>query len=169
MKSNSTKTAEIKDGYALFWQGMFSNFYPCKIINPEGKKFISSEQYFMYRKADFFNDHEIAEKILLANTPKEAKALGRKVKGFDTHLWDQYRFEIMEFCVRKKFEQNKDLRDELLSNKYENVNFVEASPYDKIWGIGYGIDDALSHKSSWGRNLLGKVLDKVRKDLKNGI
>jgi len=162
-------TAKIEDGYALFWQGIFSNFYPCKIKNSEGRVFFSSEQYFMYRKADFFNDHETAKKIFYCNTPKEAKALGRNIKSYDDWLWERNRFEIMLDCVRKKFFQNEDLKEEILSDKYEGVHFVEASPYDRIWGIGYDIDEAMSHRGAWGRNLLGNILDTVRIELKYGI
>ena len=63
-----------------------------------------------------------------------------------------------------KFLQNKDLREAILS---ENVDhFVEASPYDRIWGIGYLEQDAEEHISNWGLNLLGKTLDRVKQNLK---
>lgn len=45
----------------------------------------------MYRKALLFGDAEVAERIMLAITPKEHKALGRKVKNFDGTVWDARR------------------------------------------------------------------------------
>ena len=39
---------------------------------------------------------------------------------------------------------------------------VEASPRDKIWGIGYAEKDAGYKRTKWGQNLLGKALTSVR-------
>lgn len=68
--------------HVLFWGGPLSNFEEVH-FSLEGYKFSSSEQYFMWKKAKTFGDEEIAEKILKAKTPKEAKKLGRKVRGYD--------------------------------------------------------------------------------------
>lgn len=44
------------------------------------------------------------------------------------------------------------------------TELVEASPFDKVWGVGLSADDPLIHdKRNWlGLNLLGKVLMQVR-------
>ena len=155
---------DIRDDYCFFFYGetCFSNFYPCK-INNERHTFCSSEQYYMYLKACFFFDTEIAKQILESKTPREAKKLGRKVKGFDEVKWDIVREKIMYEVVYEKFRQNEELRNELLSKKYDGLYFVEASPWDKIWGIG--CDYRQSPKSEWGLNLLGLTLNKVRNQL----
>ena len=164
MKSNAF-TALIRNGYALFWQGIFSNFYPCKIKDGDNE-FLSSEQMFMYGKAILFKDNKIAKKILESKTPKEAKALGRQVRGFDSDIWDKFKEQIMLYAVTEKFKQNKDLHDEIISDKWNGLQFVEASPFDNIWGIGVSIEDALKvGEDKWGQNLLGHTLDKVRADL----
>jgi len=44
---------------------------------------------------------------------------------------------------------------------------VEASPRDKIWGIGFGAANASSERSRWGLNLLGQALMEARKRLRD--
>ena len=66
-----------------------------------------------------------------------------------------------------KYRNNAGVRDILLKKNWRNKHFVEASPYDKIWGIGLNMDDPKSHDpNQWeGQNLLGKCLDEVREIL----
>ena len=68
--------------------------------------------------------------------------------------------------MKAKFEQNKHILSELFAT--ENTELVEASPYDTIWGIGRSMNDPLAlDKESWkGTNLLGKILTKVRDELR---
>ena len=66
-------------------------------------------------------------------------------------------------AVLQKFLQNEDLQKELLLEEFNGIHFVEASPYDRIWGIGFSVESAmLVDKKLWGQNLLGKSLDHVR-------
>lgn len=53
------------------------------------------------------------------------------------------------------------LKDPALNGKF----FVEASPFDRVWGIGYDQDHALQNQSNWGENLLGKTLTFYRGSL----
>lgn len=160
--------ATIENGYVLFWGGCFSNFYPCNIIF-EDKEFKSSEQLFMYQKAMYFHDEDTANEILKAKTPKEAKALGRKVKNFNDKDWAYGREYAMRTALIAKFKQNEDLKKELISDKYNDLEFVEASPYDRIWGIGYDAEHAFDViEDFWGQNLLGKLLNQVRDYIKYG-
>lgn len=157
--------ATIENGYVLFWGGCFSNFYPCKIVYKE-HEFNCSEQLFMWQKALYFNDNETAEEILEAKGPKEAKALGRKVKGFNNDEWSHGREYAMRVAVYEKFNQNDDLFNELVDEKYDGLQFVEASPVDRIWGIGYDVNRAFDvNENQWGMNLLGKTINEVREDL----
>lgn len=138
----------------------FSNWYPAK-FKLDGKKFVCSEQYMMWAKAVLFGDDEIAEKIMKTTSPKEHKALGRKVRYFDPKIWDQYKEKIVLKALREKFGQNPDLMKAL--QKTKPTLLVEASPWDKIWGIGYDQKKALeAGPSKWGKNLLGKLLTQVR-------
>ena len=64
-----------------------------------------------------------------------------------------------------KFSQNSNLKDILLSTK--NKIIAEASPRDKIWGIGLGSKNPNSkNKNEWkGTNILGWALMKARESL----
>lgn len=171
MEKKILEAVNITDKYVAFWGGVFSNFYPCEIRVDTDKGeivFKSSEQYFMWQKAMFFKDEEIAEQILEADSPAEAKKLGRKVKNYDDAAWSKNRADAMYKAVLLKFKQNKDLKDIILADEFKDKGFVEGSPYDKIWGVGISWDDPLiADEKNWrGENLLGKTLDKVRRALK---
>lgn len=119
----------------------------------------------MYLKALFFKDLETAELILKTNTPKEAKKLGRKIKNFDDEAWSKVREDIMFEVVEKKFVQNPNLLMKLMDSSLNNKIFVEASPFDRIWGIGFDENHALQNISNWGENLLGKTITFYRGSL----
>ena len=119
-------------------------------------------QLRMYNKAIVFDDQEVADKIALEPEPGKQKALGRKVKGFDNKIWNAKREKIVEDGNWWKFTQSKegDLRKMLLETGDRLL--VEASPYDRIWGVGYGVVNAEANRGKWGENLLGKALMRVR-------
>ena len=122
----------------------------------------------MNEKARAFGDEEIAMRILFeGKNPKQAKSLGRKVKGYNDEVWNKTRYKVMLRANLLKYLQNKDIEKLLLNEEFEGKNFVEASPIDRIWGIGCDEATALDDESNWnGQNLLGKVLDEVRGILK---
>lgn len=155
----------VTDKYVLFWGTIFSNFAHTPYISFDGIKFSCTEQEFMYRKAKLFNDEEIANKILKTSDPKVIKFLGRKVKNFDNVIWDNIRYDVMYSACYSKFTQNEKAKKELLS--YPNKEFVEASPFDRIWGIGLGEYDYRANDSNqWkGKNLLGKIITQIRDEI----
>lgn len=118
----------------------------------------------MYQKALLFNDFEIAEQILNETDVRQIKALGREVKDFDENWWNQHKESFMYDACYAKFSQNDRLKDFLLGTG--NSEIVEASPVDSIWGIGFSSDKAMENIDKWGQNLLGKVLMKVREELR---
>jgi len=142
----------------------FSNFYKTD-FEVDNVKFTCGEQYIMYNKALIFNDHEIADKILGEQNPYKIKMLGRKVKNFDEKRWADSRFDITFKGIYAKYNQNNDLYNLILDT--ECLHIVEASPKDKIWGIGVNINDPnIEDKNYWrGGNLLGKILMAVRSQL----
>lgn len=161
----------VTDKHVYFWGEFLSNWYPARFTEArDGKtlEFHNSEQYFMYEKAKAFGDEETAMRILFeGSNPKQAKSLGRKVKGYSDEVWDKMRYKVMVRANLLKYLQNKDLEKLLLNEEFDGKNFVEASPIDRIWGIGCDEATALDDESNWnGQNLLGKALDEVRDILK---
>lgn len=122
----------------------------------------------MAEKARLFEDEETLSKILNCNSPAEAKKLGRQVRNFDDKMWKAHRYEIVKRGNIYKFSQNEDLKTFLL--KTENRVLVEASPYDRIWGIGLSKNsDKANYPEQWrGLNLLGFVLMEVRDEILEG-
>lgn len=142
-----------------FWKpageyGEFSNWY---LVGFEylGKEFISSEQALMWSKAMLFGDAAVAREIMLEKSQAMIKKLGRKVHGFDEATWKANRAGIMKSVLYCKFKQNPDLAEKLLDTG--DAEIFEASPYDRIWGIGSSDVD-----SPRGLNLLGNALMDVR-------
>lgn len=112
----------------------------------------------MYNKALLFNDLKTAKKILYTTNPSKIKALGREVENFDEKEWDQHKYNIVYQGNKYKFTQNPKLLEILL--KTGTKTLVEASPYDKVWGIGLSENDPKArNRESWrGQNLLGEIL-----------
>jgi ribA/ribD-fused uncharacterized protein len=119
----------------------------------------------MAMKAYINNDYVTYNAIMESDQPREQKALGRKVHPFNASLWDKMSYHIVFTGCIFKFKQNPKMLEKLLSTGDKIL--VEASPYDRIWGIGYSEEDALDNIESWGYNKLGKVLMNVR-DCLNG-
>lgn len=147
-----------------------SQWYKCKFTETYTSKdgatkkvnFTSTEQYMMFRKASIFKDYEIANHILKIQNPKTIKGLGRKIKDFDEAIWDKHKVRVVIRGNYLKFSQNEELKKHLLSTGDKII--VEASPYDKVWGVGMsrgnkGIYDLNKWK---GENLLGFSLMAVR-------
>jgi len=133
----------------------------------DGISYPTAEHWMMSRKALLFDDHPTFEKIIKSKTPGEAKDLGRKVLNFDENLWNEKRFEIVVRGNLAKFTQNKNLGLFLINTS--NRILVEASPVDKIWGVGLASDnEQIQNPNTWkGLNLLGFSLMEVRDLLKN--
>ncbi|MFW6273194.1 MAG: NADAR family protein [bacterium] len=163
-----TTTDRITFTHVYFWGGEFSNFYLVK-IKYNGINFYSTEQIFMWEKALYFNDKETAAKIMVESEPSTCKALGRQVKNFDANKWSEVSYDIMVNANYEKYTQSLMLKDILLATK--NRVLVEASPYDKIWGVGlHQDDDRILDEKNWkGQNLLGKALMEVRDKIKNEL
>lgn len=127
----------------------------------DGREFPTCEHWMMLWKALLFGDLEVAKLVRNAKTPKDVKALGRKVKGFTDEEWAKHREDIVLAGNILKFSQHGDLREFLIGTGDREI--VEAAHYDRIWGIGFNERDAIfTPKEKWGKNLLGKTLMIVR-------
>jgi ribA/ribD-fused uncharacterized protein len=156
----------VTDKFVFFYGGSLSNFSPAP-FNMYGHRFRTSEHAYMWFKAIEFGDSVSAWAIHTEPSPKDAKKLGRLIKGFDDVVWSKVRYKYMMTCLKHKFCQNESHRKVLLS--YPNHFFVEASPVDQVWGIGMSdIDDRCLDPNQWrGRNLLGRALDETREFIEN--
>ncbi|SQI35422.1 Swarming motility protein ybiA [Providencia alcalifaciens] len=144
----------------------FSQWYPAPFI-VDNNRFASAEHFMMAEKARLFDDNETLQKIIHAPNPGAAKAFGREVRGFKQDIWDANRYNIVVKANLAKFSQNEALKQFLLATN-ERV-LVEASPVDKIWGIGLAEDaENIENPLTWkGLNLLGFALMEVRAQLAN--
>lgn len=128
--------------------------------------YASAEHWMMAGKARLFGDREAEERAVAASSPAAAKKVGRLVRGFDDAVWRRERFSLVVAGSVHKFGQDPDLRAYLLGTG-ERV-LVEASPLDRIWGIGLAKEDprALAPESWRGLNLLGFALMEARTRLR---
>jgi ribA/ribD-fused uncharacterized protein len=151
----------------LFWQppAVFGQWTPSPFVVDE-VHYSCAEQYMMAEKARLFGDEAVRAQILASASPREHKALGRKIAGFVNETWDAERLAIVVRGNHAKFGQNPSMRAQLLATADKLL--VEASPLDRIWGVGLRADDPRIHDpASWrGLNLLGEALMQVRAELR---
>jgi ribA/ribD-fused uncharacterized protein len=163
--------------YLFFWghrpqpdgsvgAGCLSQWWPAE-FTVDGVLFRTAEHYMMWRKATLFGDTTTAGRILAAGHPRDAKMLGRGVAGFDDRKWAAERFEIVVAGSLAKFGQHADLGG-WLTGTGDRV-LVEASPTDRVWGIGLAAsDERAPAPARWrGLNLLGFALMRARQQLRS--
>jgi ribA/ribD-fused uncharacterized protein len=148
----------------LFFGGIFSNWYIAPIVLAS-VKYNCVEQFMMYEKAVYFKDYQIAQRIMHTYNPGNQKKLGRQVQNFNADKWIKDCKKIVYPAILAKFTQHEKLKEILLSTGDKNI--AEASPYDKIWGIGLSTNDPLARNpSNWnGKNFLGHLIMKAREEL----
>lgn len=179
----------ISNGYnSNHWKMCFSQWYPSGFIGGEhifnnhdfsdvidiklwneyvyNNSFQTAEHWMMilkgllFTKGKFYNHNlEIIYKMYDAS-PKDVKNMGRNIKGFNQTIWDKWSSAIVVYGNYLKFSQNEDIKINLLRTNKKHI--VEASPYDRIWGIGYREKDMMANYNNWGANKLGKALMEVR-------
>lgn len=134
------------------------------------------EEKVCFQLITAFKDCKITKEQILSdkesidawnNIHKKIKQLGREVKNYDDSIWSEKRSKVVGVGLREKFNQNPDLKETLM-NTGDSI-LVEASPYDKIWGIGLSATDAKKTPADkWpGMNLLGGLLTDLKQYYKN--
>ncbi|KAL5377967.1 hypothetical protein DPSP01_009413 [Paraphaeosphaeria sporulosa] len=164
-QSQSQKTGPVyfwkpQDGHGYLGQWFWSPW------TYEGDTYKTAEMWMMVGKARLFGDEDVARDILAADDPREQRALGRKVRNFDEKVWDKNKVRIVEEGNYLKFTISEDaesLRAMLLATGEREL--VEASPMDRIWGVGFAEKNAGVNRARWGQNLLGRALMNVRRRL----
>lgn len=155
-----------------FWGGPFSNWHLSDFEDSIYKendqdvfscyKFNCVEQYMMICKALLFDDFGIAHEILQTKEPNQQKSLGRQIKNFDETKWHCVSRTVVAAGLQAKFEADENLMNYLLDTAGSVI--VEASPHDRIWGVGLKEGDPdLNDMSKWkGLNWLGFLLTDLR-------
>ncbi|GHG55270.1 NADAR family protein [Streptomyces griseocarneus] len=178
-RSVAELTAAVARGerlkYVYFWghqprrdgslgAGCFSQWWPSP-FSVDGTVYATAEHWMMAGKARLFGDAEAEARAIAATHPKKAKDAGRSVRGFDDERWLRHRFELVVEGSMHKFGQDPELCAYLLGTGDRVL--VEASPLDRIWGIGLAADDeAAQDPARWrGLNLLGFALMEARQRL----
>lgn len=131
--------------------GEFSNFasFPSRLKN---KTWNTTEHFYQAQK---FENEAYQEKIRKAESPMKAAELGRSRKERILKNWDNKKDNVMYEAVKAKFTQHADLRQLLLDT--ENARIVEHTENDAYWGDG---------GDGKGKNMLGKILMRVREELR---
>jgi ribA/ribD-fused uncharacterized protein len=166
--------ARVREGerftYLLFWghrakatlgPSCLSQWWPCR-FSVDGQRYTSAEQWMMAEKARLFGDGATLAEILAADDPAAVKKLGRKVRGYDDARWAAARFDAVVRGSEAKFGQDDALRGFLVKTAPRVL--VEASPMDRVWGIGMAAKDPRAEDpTAWeGENLLGFALMRAR-------
>jgi len=153
--------------FTFFWgnQDPFSQWHKPATFAYKGITFSQAEQFMMFCKAMLFADENVVREIMLTNNPRIHKEMGRSIKNFDQRLWDYHCYNFVYVGNREKFLQNPKLLDALLETR--GTELVEASPFDRVWGVGLSQDDPrIYHRDTWqGKNLLGEILTVLRDEI----
>lgn len=155
----------VTDTHVFFYGGAFSQWAPM-LFAVKGVTYTCAEQFMMAEKAKLFGDTESMVKIMCETHPAEQKRLGRKVKNFVESQWQSVALDIVTLGNVAKFTHDEERRKFILDTGDKVL--VEASPTDRIWGIGLGPhDQRIYNPAEWqGTNLLGQALMNARKIIK---
>ena len=158
-------STHTKDNHLFFFSSAcpLSNHHPSP-FTLDKITYSTNEEYIQTKKAKLFNDKIALHNIQNSITPGEMKYHASKISNFDRHLWETQIEEIATIGNRAKFSQNPDLKKFLIETK--TLTLVETNPNDSLWGIGMSLHDAklIEKKKSWGKNLQGETLMKLRKE-----
>lgn len=174
MKMSSRELGDIveTENMVLFWSGWPSQWFKVKFkayshVSKDEPYLLycCNEQFMMAEKARLFGDRDTLKKILNSDSPSEHKNLGRQVNSFSTETWNKICKSVVVAGNLARF--NYDQRSQELLLATGNKCLVEASPKDKIWGIGLAPNDerALDRKNWQGTNWLGESLMQVRQQI----
>jgi ribA/ribD-fused uncharacterized protein len=154
--------------HAQHWAGHprpFSQWHAGAPFEKYGLRFPTAENWMMWRKAQLFGAPQEMLDAILAAGPAEARKLGRQVPGFVESVWQVAARPLVAEGNYAKFTQNPAALRCLLETA--STTLVEASPWDRLWGIGLAAEDprALSRATWRGHNWLGEVLTDIRDTL----
>ncbi|KAH0369893.1 DUF1768-domain-containing protein, partial [Aureobasidium melanogenum] len=166
--------------------GFLCQWYRCRFTDPtSGLEFTCAEQFMMWNKAQLAGDEASAKVIMATTSPRKQKQLGRDVEGFNANAWDKIKLSVVEKGNYLKFTQCTNVSSMKMDEEGDPValkrllletgdrELVEASRLDRVWGIGFDAQQALTTpREEWGYNLLGNALmnvrERIRKEAEGG-
>uniref|UniRef100_A0A915DUR0 NADAR domain-containing protein n=1 Tax=Ditylenchus dipsaci TaxID=166011 RepID=A0A915DUR0_9BILA len=139
-----------------------SRFMRTHLLVIDERKYASVEQFYMYYKAKVFGDMQAAKRVMLATAPGALKKLGFNIANFEHLKWKNVAIQVMVIGTLRKFQQNSDLRDQLVGTT--DSILLKATCADNFWGGGITKEALIDADSGvWlGQNVLGKILMMVR-------
>ena len=139
----------------------FSNFYPCQIRI--GKHmFFCAEQAYQFLRAKTLKRDLAAIRIYLSRDVRFIKQAGEELGT--SEAWEAQQLDVMYGCIKKKFDQNQELKTLLL--KSGELELVEATP-NMLWGCGATLSSNVLRHHNWpGKNRHGEILMTVREELR---
>lgn len=158
------KAKTIENGGEIYFaseSSFLSNFAHAPIVDGN-TVYATSEHYYQASKCAYLNAHEKRTQVISAPTPLEAKRIAETVP--ETPEWRKVQEKVMEEAINRKFDQNPDLADKLLSTGEMNLN--EAT-HNVVFGIGVTLlAKEIKDKSYRGANKLGTILVKKRANIR---
>ena len=177
-KKSSTRIADfIKTYYPEYWgdqsypiaQSVFfhkktdnhwilSNMASCP-LEIEGIPFKSSEHLFQTLK---FATPESITAVYYAKNAKMTAKHWQKLDGHRRTDWGRIVLDVMKFCLKQKYEQSLEFREELEKTKGYNIVELQDSKKDKdssranAWGV------KTKGQNYVGPNLMGRLLMELR-------
>jgi ribA/ribD-fused uncharacterized protein len=166
----STKPAQSANYYEtdthVFFYGSCYSQWAMRNIQIGSLTYNCAEQYMMSQKAKLFEDDHACHMIMMSEDPAEQKAWGKKVKNFNQEKWEEVCRGVVYAANYAKFTQHHDWRLQLLMTGDKVI--VEASPTDRIWGVGLSaLDLRIRDPENWrGDNWLGEAIMQVREQIR---
>jgi hypothetical protein len=159
------KEVKVRGRYAMFW-GQWPSNWEDSPMEIDGVHYNCVEQWMMAEKARLFEDAATEAKIMAAESPADQKRHGRRVAGYDDARWATVRYAVVLRGTLEKYRQNPHLMKKLMATG--DLELVEASPEDVVWGIGVSVDhpDAADPSKWRGQNLLGRAITEARRILR---
>lgn len=146
-------------------KSIFSNLYECE-FEIEEQVYNSTEQRIQTEKAKLFHDLESVEKIMQEKDSFRQMQLGKSVKNFKKKLWDTNAANIVKIANRAKYMQNEHAKAALLNTRNKRLGEATLHPTFGI-GLRIGADDVINPEKWSRRNLMGNILEEIRKELQD--
>ena len=153
--------AQSQDQYVFFsaaneTNGYMAGSYPCR-FTVEGMDYCSADQYVASRKALLAGDLSSYQKVMKETDPQKITALMEQISGADEKVWQKAYEEILHNAVKAKFAQNDSFAKRL---KQTGTMLLAENDTEEMTSTLFDTEEQLGN-----RNLMGKVLMKVREEL----